>query len=166
MTNELTPDGLYRLSVRSDGKVDAANRVSDGATVWCPNSDRYTSENPDTAAFIDGNYNLSDRPASPSPSPASSPNYLKFRTDMMASSAYLRISSANLQTLSLNTNLVALLWRFGDDPSLGAEIVGVWNKMATLALPTPTEIAALNAIATASNVPIRLAALTGQMSII
>jgi hypothetical protein len=163
MTHEITSDGLYRLSINSAGKVDAANLVSNGNTVWCPNSDRYTAGNPDTADFMAHNYDLRDRPVAPSPSP--SPNYEQFRIQITAAPAYIRISSANLQAASLNGLLVSLFWQLDANPAIASEIVTTWNRMIAGVLILPGEVTALNAIATANNVRLRLAA-NGQMSII
>lgn len=167
MTHEITADGLYRLSISSTGKVDAANRVSDGATVWCPSG--YTTDNSDTAEFMSHDYDLSDRPPTPSPSSSPAPgnaNYASFRTQVSVHPAYLRIVTGTPTTQALNVNLVSLLWRYGEDPSLGIELCAIWNAIANINRPMAAEIIALNAIAVATNVPFRLQPITGLMTLV
>lgn len=91
--------------------------------------------------------------------PAPTADWATFRAAIAVHPAYLRIVSHNGITQALNTTLV---WVMG----AGAfnEVPPLWNAIASQALPTAEEIAALNDLAAASQVPFQLNAegLMGQ----
>lgn len=55
--------GTYKFFYNNLGQLDCVNDAKTGATVYIPNSDRYTPEsNPLTAAFLATDPDLSDKP--------------------------------------------------------------------------------------------------------
>lgn len=103
-------------------------------------------------------YEPDDRPfPEPDPEPPTpQPDWGAFRTGLLTSPAYLRIAAHSPATQVLNANLGQVLWRLEQQPSLFPEAKALWDAIASEAVPTPEEIAALNAIAETSLVPLRL----------
>jgi hypothetical protein len=84
------------------------------------------------------------------------PDWKSFQTAITTSSAYMRICGHNGQTLAILPTLVYVCSLIESDPSRAAQFAGLWNAIATIAEPTTEEIASLNAIAAASNMPFTL----------
>lgn len=90
------------------------------------------------------------------PPPEIKPNWEQFRGQVMIHSAYLRIATATPITIALNPALVWLLGEVGRNPTILPEFAGAWSAIAAEAQPTESEIAALNAIGAACNMPFSL----------
>lgn len=88
--------------------------------------------------------------------PTPQPDWGAFRAGLLTSPAYLRIAAHSPTTQVLNANLGQVLWRLEQQPSLFPEAKALWDAIASEAVPTEGEIAALNAIAETSLVPLRL----------
>lgn len=107
--------------------------------------DHWPTENPPTIAEIE---------AVVLPTPPPQPDWASFRFALLTSTHYVRITSAAPSAyVSLLTNVAFLV---DAQPEKLIELAGVWNAIATIAQPTETEIAALNAIGTATHTPFAL----------
>lgn len=84
------------------------------------------------------------------------PDWRSFRSSLVMSSAYGRITGHNNQTLAILPVLVNVAFLLDSDATRAVEFAGLWNAIATIAEPTTEEITALNAIASANNVPFQL----------
>lgn len=84
------------------------------------------------------------------------PDWRSFRSSLVMSSAYGRITGHNNQTLAILPVLVNVAFLLDSDASRAVEFAGLWNAIATIAQPTSQEITALNAIASANNIPFTL----------
>jgi hypothetical protein len=84
------------------------------------------------------------------------PDWRSFRSALVMSSAYGRITGHNNQTLAILPVLVNVAFLLDSDASRAVEFAGLWNAIASIAEPTTQEIAVLNAIASADNVPFQL----------
>jgi hypothetical protein len=89
----------------------------------------------------------------PEPTP---PNWSAFRLALAGSSAYRRIVGHSNETLSLLPLLTNLAFMIDTDPPKAIEFAYVWNQVSTIAEPTSEDIATLNGIALANNVPLVL----------
>jgi hypothetical protein len=90
------------------------------------------------------------------PDAAVVPDWRSFRSALVMSSAYGRITGHNNQTLAILPVLVNVAFLLDSDASRAVEFAGLWNAIATIAQPTSQEITALNAIASANNIPFTL----------
>jgi hypothetical protein len=84
------------------------------------------------------------------------PNWSAFRLALAGSSAYRRIVGHSNETLSLLPLLTNLAFLIDTDPPKAIEFAYVWNQVSAIAEPTSEEIATLNSIASANNVPLVL----------
>ena len=84
------------------------------------------------------------------------PDWRSFRSALVMSSAYGRITGHNNQTLAILPVLVNVAFLLDSDASRAVEFAGLWNAIASIAEPTTQEIAVLNAIASADNIPFTL----------
>ena len=84
------------------------------------------------------------------------PDWRSFRSALVMSSAYGRITGHNNQTLAILPVLVNVAFLLDSDASRAVEFAGLWNAIASIAEPTTEEIAQLNVIASANNVPFQL----------
>jgi hypothetical protein len=84
------------------------------------------------------------------------PNWSAFRLALAGSPAYRRIVGHNNETLSLLPLLTNLAFMIDTDPPKAIELAYVWNQVSAIAEPTSEEIATLNSIAAANNVPLVL----------
>jgi hypothetical protein len=83
--------------------------------------------------------------------PASSVDWAGFRAAIAVHPAYLRIVSSTPIATNINTTLV---WVMG--AGAFTEVPSLWNVIAQQAVPTVEEIAALNTLAAAHDVPFTL----------
>jgi hypothetical protein len=90
------------------------------------------------------------------PTPPTPPNWAAFRLALAGSSAYRRIVGHSNETLSLLPLLTNLAFMIDTDPPKAIEFAYVWNQVSAIAEPTSEEIATLNGIAAANNVPLVL----------
>jgi hypothetical protein len=90
------------------------------------------------------------------PAPPTPQNWSAFRLALAGSSAYRRIVGHNNETLSLLPLLTNLAFMIDTDPPKAIEFAYVWNQVSAIAEPTSEEIATLNGIAAANNVPLVL----------
>lgn len=155
----------YQVFRNSNGKVDAINRVTDGATVplW-DEADLITVE---FREWLRNHpeFDVSDHPPQPAARP--DPNWTQFRAQMGMNSVYLRIATASPVNQVLNSTLIWLLGEIGNNPSSSilGDVVNTWNAMAAIARPTIIEVTTLNNIGKACYMPFELNA-QGMMMII
>lgn len=90
------------------------------------------------------------------PEPDPTPDWRSFRNQLVMSAAYGRITGHNNQTLAILPVLVNVAFLLDSDATRAVEFAGLWNAIAAIAEPTSEEIAALNAIASANNIPFTL----------
>jgi hypothetical protein len=107
----------------------------------------WPDDNPPTIAEIEA----VELPPEPTP-----PNWAAFRLALAGSPAYRRIVGHNNETLSLLPLLTNLAFMIDTDPPKAIEFAYVWNQVSAIAEPTSEEIATLNGIASANNVPLVL----------
>ena len=84
------------------------------------------------------------------------PDWRSFRSSLVMSAAYGRITGHNNQTLAILPVLVNVAFLLDSDATRAVEFAGLWNAIATIAEPTAGEIEALNAIALDHHVPFQL----------
>lgn len=88
--------------------------------------------------------------------PSEQPNWEQFRSQTLINGAYLEIVTFSPITQTLNTALVALLWRLGESPQLMMDVANTWGAIVMIAKPSTDKIEKLNGIAIACRMPFRL----------
>ena len=109
--------------------------------------EKWPDDNPPTIAEIE---------AVVLPEPEPVPDWRSFRSSLLMSAAYGRITGHNNQTLAILPVLVNVAFLLDSDATRAIEFAGLWNAIATIAEPTSQEIDSMNAIALDHNVPFQL----------
>lgn len=161
------PESNYKVFRDDSGRVDAINRVPDGATV-----PTWDANDPITIAYHDWleqnpEFDTSDHPAQPEAT--ADENMLGYRIDMLSNPGYLRVTlaaAASPQGMLLVTRLEAALtfekphWKTVQ--ALWGQILGT---LSILAKPTASEVAAWNTIAQNRNITAIAFAANGQITL-
>jgi hypothetical protein len=147
---------MYRVFRTDSGKVDAINRIEDGATVpFWDEADPLTIEFR-TWVVEHPEFDISDHEPPPTPEPTPQPDWSQFRSRLSIHAAILRIVQADPRNLFLSQQLIAALWQLGGNPSVLTDVAQLWSMMIAIAPLSVEEVAQLSVIPVECHMPFQL----------
>jgi hypothetical protein len=148
-------DFCYRLNGVAVLEMPWRIRLSDGSTRTDPSQYTLIDGLLESLGYVESVLTQEDIDAIQLGNPEGR-NWAAFRLALAGSSAYRRIVGHSNETLSLLPLLTNLAFMIDTDPPKAIEFAYVWNQVSAIAEPTSEEIATLNGIALANNVPLVL----------